>query len=328
MTALAQYSEPFYAECRAFGRIQEAAQEAIAIKCYGYVLLDDEHERKLGYTILDADAEYFEPMEFNGDSGGCHPEDFRGRFLGPQQRRPPVRGIVKELGQWSEGITLDFVRSAERDITKLHQLGIISLDFHFGQIIDGRFCDFSMAITTPHPAMTPELNPSLSEQDVREVADETFRLARSDFCQLDEAVQRHNQWIREWSHEKNPRGQLKFRCIEPARNHHDLRPTESRQALYTFADPRIYDWRLSSIASTTGMENPSRRPSPSNGRSSIVTIDGRWRPPKRWYRDLSAIEAQRVRAYSCHDPRLAWEYRDGLLYPHVTFYRGCRLDEQ
>ena len=317
MTALAQYSEPFYAECRAFGRIQEAGQEAIANKCYGYVLLDDEHECKLHrkFPVSEDDEE---DWNFNGTPDSFRKShDFRGRFLDSRQRRPPVRCLVKELGQNPETLTLRLLKSGERDITKLHPRGIFYLDVHEAQMIDGKLCDFGTAITTPHPLMTPELNPNLSEQELGLMADETFRLARSDFWQLDNMVDR---WKRDSPHAGGP--ELKFRCIKPAPNDHDLRPTKDRQALYTFADPRIYDWRLSSLSSTTGMDNPS------SGRSSIVASNGRWLPPKRWYRDLGAIEEQRVRTYGGYNPRLAWEYRDGLLYPHVTFLNDRRLEGQ
>jgi Kinetochore Sim4 complex subunit FTA2 len=43
MSAFYNYSEPFSAECRAFGRFKESGHEELAIQCFGYVLLDEEH---------------------------------------------------------------------------------------------------------------------------------------------------------------------------------------------------------------------------------------------------------------------------------------------
>ncbi|KAL8351227.1 hypothetical protein RB601_000694 [Gaeumannomyces tritici] len=39
--------EPFNSELRAFGRLQEAGHEDLAIKCHGYLLLDQAHEDKM-----------------------------------------------------------------------------------------------------------------------------------------------------------------------------------------------------------------------------------------------------------------------------------------
>lgn len=42
--AFCPYIEPFYAECRAFGRLHETGHQDLAIECYGYVLLDKQQE--------------------------------------------------------------------------------------------------------------------------------------------------------------------------------------------------------------------------------------------------------------------------------------------
>lgn len=41
MSAFYNYSEPFSAECRAFGRLWDAGWEELAIRCFAYVLLDE-----------------------------------------------------------------------------------------------------------------------------------------------------------------------------------------------------------------------------------------------------------------------------------------------
>lgn len=47
MRTLYPYSDPFNNECRAFGRLREAGCEDLAVKCFGYVLLDEESEQQL-----------------------------------------------------------------------------------------------------------------------------------------------------------------------------------------------------------------------------------------------------------------------------------------
>lgn len=56
------YTDPFYAECRAYGRIKEAAdrgeiREKIATKCHGYIFLDGDAQRWLEGQGIDLGTE-------------------------------------------------------------------------------------------------------------------------------------------------------------------------------------------------------------------------------------------------------------------------------
>lgn len=51
MGAFYNYMDPFNCEYRAFGRLQEADREELALKCFGYLLLDEEHGACYDETI-------------------------------------------------------------------------------------------------------------------------------------------------------------------------------------------------------------------------------------------------------------------------------------
>ncbi|CAK7211959.1 hypothetical protein SCUCBS95973_001300 [Sporothrix curviconia] len=65
---VAAYGDPFYNECRAFGSLQESGHADMAIECFGYVLIDEEHERAM-----------------------------------VSSKPPPLRAIVKALGTANDG---------------------------------------------------------------------------------------------------------------------------------------------------------------------------------------------------------------------------------
>lgn len=309
---MGQYCDPFNAECRAYGRLQEAHQEELAVKCYGYILLDEAHER----AVCDRFSEHV-PLSFNGTPDGTDDWDVRSRFTG---RRAPVRGIVKELGQPVQKLTVSLLRSIERDMIKIQQLGIISLDMHFQQIIDGKLGDFSKALTTPHFAITPQLNPKLSAQEIQMLTYETFRMCLEDFWDIDDMVQAWND-----DNRGHPEAQVKFWCIRPQRHQHDLRQTKSRDALYTFVDPRAYNWRVSFPANTAAINGSPTNGSSSNGMSSISTTTGRWRPPKKWYVDMNVNRIRYLRKNGPCLARISWKCVNGHIYPSSEFL--TQIDE-
>ncbi|KAG5931505.1 hypothetical protein E4U53_001737 [Claviceps sorghi] len=128
-TIAAQYAEPFNCECRAYGRLQETGYEDLAIKSFGYLLLDEEHERILMDQFSHKHLEFDEsdPIFF------------------PENRRPPLRGIVKEFGysdKQRKFRTKD-ARMILGNVYQFHQLGIIRLDLSLPQFINGKLADFT-----------------------------------------------------------------------------------------------------------------------------------------------------------------------------------------
>ncbi|KAJ8131268.1 hypothetical protein O1611_g2357 [Lasiodiplodia mahajangana] len=184
MSAFYNYAEPFSAECRAFGRLQETGHEELAVKCHGYVLLNEEHEQAMMTQFSDLD------LEFNGDIDYPCREDLRSRFVAKGARPPPIRGIVKDFGldfnvDREDKIRAPLIRKILRDVIKIQQLGIINIDVATRQIIDEKLGDFSTAITVPHFLTSPELNPRLTPEMISAMELETFKYALCDYLDFD-----------------------------------------------------------------------------------------------------------------------------------------------
>lgn len=134
--------DPFYAECRAYGRINEIYarrhhgkdprtlknEDLLAVTCYGYILLTAAHERAL--------ASKFGFFDFERD-----PE---------QHGSQPVRAIVKK---YVSPPSLDTkVRSVKRmlsDLKTMHRNGLYPIDIRAENYRSGLLVDFGMALTTP-----------------------------------------------------------------------------------------------------------------------------------------------------------------------------------
>ncbi|KAK0610729.1 hypothetical protein DIS24_g12031 [Lasiodiplodia hormozganensis] len=182
MSAFYNYSEPFNAECRAFGRLRESGHEDLAVQCFGYVLLDEKHEHIIMSQFSDKN------LEFNGNGENPGIDDMRSRFLGRHGKPPPLRGIIKALGKADEPLRKRSARKLYQSIVSLQQLGIINIDVAHRQLIDGKFADFSTAITTPHFITTPELNPRLTPEWISAMEFETFQFSINDFWAFDNMV--------------------------------------------------------------------------------------------------------------------------------------------
>lgn len=242
MTAFYNYSEPFSCECRAFGRLQEAGHEDLAVDCFGYVLLDEDHERALHSQFPD--------KLFNGDPDDPYDDDadeahnMRARFLGRDGRKPPIRGIVKEFCPPTKDADLEPEEAAKmlRNISQLQQLGIISLDVALRQMAGGRYCDFSKAITVPHYITTPELSPHLEPNKLQSMELQTFILSLDDYLAFDQMITEWN-----WDHEET-KGELTVFAFPdghgcPVLRSYELRNESRRERVFTYVDPRRYDWR-------------------------------------------------------------------------------------
>ncbi|KAI1380575.1 kinetochore Sim4 complex subunit FTA2-domain-containing protein [Hypoxylon crocopeplum] len=182
MSAFYNYSEPFSCECRAYGRLQDAGHEGLAIRCFGYLLLDEEHERTMMDQFRDLE------LEFNRNMDDPGLENMRSRFPGKDGRDPPIRGIVKEFGQCDEDLTKRLAKTLLGDIIRLQELAIINMDVAHRQVINGKLSDFSTAITIPHFLTSPELNPNLNSDQISAMEFETFQLSSKDYWSFDEMV--------------------------------------------------------------------------------------------------------------------------------------------
>lgn len=136
-------NDPFFSECRAYGRLKDAQSEHLAARCYGYVLLTAAQEAEL-------------------DDRGCATSwDRRDATRGR-----PIRGIVKEYIPDGGGppFTFDMLPRMKRDVRDLNALGIINWDIREDNYRCGRLVDFSQARTSPH--MELDLHSALVPRNV------------------------------------------------------------------------------------------------------------------------------------------------------------------
>ena len=126
--------DPFYNECRAYGRlIEKGMYGKVAAHCYGYVTIPAEREREL---LERFDAE---------DWGRSEQEEAL-----PVHKRPPLRAIVKELIQKDMVLTGKLVKKILTDLKKMHRVGVYPMDVREPNYKGGLLVDMSVAMTEPH----------------------------------------------------------------------------------------------------------------------------------------------------------------------------------
>ncbi|KAL9563458.1 hypothetical protein ACKAV7_012538 [Fusarium commune] len=300
LSAFYPYSEPFSCECRAFGRLQEAGHEELAVKCFGCVLLDDAHENAMRNKFAHLHAQkpsstYDGYHDDNEDEYYNDPNlrDMRSRFRCSDGSLPPLRGIVKEFGE-SKDLDHKGAKRLLRDIKYVQQLGITDLDLAYRQIIKGKLFDFSTSITIPHFASNPEWNPHLTQRWKSKIEFELFATCYKDFRDSDIT-------IHEWNEDHKDK-QVNVRALPegypPERRR--LRNSSARQHLYTHVDPRNY-----------------RRYIPyTNRQGRIVRREGALgRKPSLWYIECSAAAVRRLKESREIDAGLHWQYQNGHIAP-------------
>lgn len=332
MSALYDYQEPFSAECRAFGRLQETGYEELAVPCFGYALLDEEHERAM---MAQCDLNYW---SFNGDIdfAGCVDEeaDQRRRFLGKDGRPPPLRCIVKAFGevipQDDEGrFQQTTARRLLQDLIKLQKLGIMQIDVGTRQLVDGKYGDFSTAITMPHFITSPELNPNLTPAMIDQMQKQTFEHCVNDYLDFDAMVDAWNHEFGEVKGHMSVEAYPGGRGIGRSMPHHlrSERGKGSEKPLYTFVDPRRYGWNTSPAGKQSGpsKEKGSGRVSkkvkhPARQRkdlqSRLQKLSAR---PDIWRWDSEEKDAEWADdtwwAMTTIGHYIQWSYKDGYIYP-------------
>jgi hypothetical protein len=135
------YTDPFYAECRAYGKIQEGftsrrVLQHTAVKCYGYLLLrldySDELWLRNAGTSLDTQLL----------------DDELRQALGGDTR---VRAIVKHLEANPKKLDARNIRRALRSVYLLNDtLKIYNMDIKADNFIGYRLVDFGSSWTEPH----------------------------------------------------------------------------------------------------------------------------------------------------------------------------------
>lgn len=331
MSAVYNYMEPFSAECRAFGRLHESDHQELAVKCFGYVLLDEEHERAM---MAQCNLNYW---SFNGDidfAGAVDEDmDMRRRFLGKSGRPPPIRCIVKAFGpvikfDEEQRFQERTARQLLRDIVKLQKLGIMQIDVAVRQLVDGRFSDFSTAVTMPHFMTSPELNPNLTPPMIEQLNQSTFASCVNDYLDFDSMV---HEWNEDYGEDK---GHMSIQAYPGGRGilqslRYNLRPRGkgTKKPLYTFVNPRDYGWSnaLAEQGPQVTRRRLSARISKSTKRQTLQGKASKSQPkkltarPRLWHYDYQKEDehwAGSVRASVITIGHyIEWSYRDGHIIP-------------
>lgn len=137
LTEIAHYFDPFYAECRAYGRLKGciakgSLQPDLVVPCHGYILLGKRDRKTLESRGVDFDLT-------NPHYQKTSTEGMR------------VRGIVKELVNASEsGVNQRSLRKILSDIITLNKAGVYNRDIWTCNFREGKFVDFGMSWTEPH----------------------------------------------------------------------------------------------------------------------------------------------------------------------------------
>lgn len=182
---LYHHSDPFYAECRAYGRLRETGQEDLSIRCHGYILLSVQQLEAVRAQFNDFEWHIYDRLFTDEEAMAFPRELILSRFwqAGGQQL-PPVRCLVKEL---VEDTNLEpNIDLLCQSVGKFHQLGIVALDIHSEQLyVEHRIADLSYTKTTPHFLLTPEAFPApLNPDQVETLEQWLFCTAYQDYQRL------------------------------------------------------------------------------------------------------------------------------------------------
>lgn len=132
------HMDPFYAECRAYGRIKQGRVPGtrkltrdVAVSCHGFLFLKDRDKELLKQRGIDLEEQYLDVQAGQIDQ---------------------ARAIVKELipPAIGHGITSKNVRYVLSDIRCLKMLKIYNGDVRLENFMGRKLVDFGYAITEPH----------------------------------------------------------------------------------------------------------------------------------------------------------------------------------
>ncbi|KAL8672572.1 MAG: hypothetical protein Q9168_002977 [Polycauliona sp. 1 TL-2023] len=143
------YFDPFYNECRAYGKlVDKGLNGAVAVACHGYLMLSAEYESELDH--------HFGPIDWNRPSE---------EYEKPVSQRAPLKTIVKDLVLEDTIWKPRAARRILRDLKKIRKLGIYVMDIKPDNYKGGLLVDFSIAITEPHFIL--EVKPDFQVQGYR-----------------------------------------------------------------------------------------------------------------------------------------------------------------
>ncbi|KAF4953241.1 hypothetical protein FSARC_12445 [Fusarium sarcochroum] len=145
------YTDPFYAECRAYGRINETVGRSrkhpistVAVPCHGFVFLGSQDQRALvarGIDLRPRDDIDHTPIDMDMDyqtsaTGGSY-----------------ARAIVKDVWSSDSGINTANLGKVLSGIVCMNAIGIYNTDIRLDNFCAGRIVSFSLSWTKPHKTM-------------------------------------------------------------------------------------------------------------------------------------------------------------------------------
>lgn len=140
LTKIGQYLDPFYAECRAYGRLKESMdQEKLKYKstvaCHGYILL--EHKDIQGLSKKNKNID----LTIRNHS-----------YQSTTIEKYKPRAIVKDwVATPTSGLDPQRVEKIQRGIVELNNIAnIYNTDIHEGNFCDGLLVDFGSSWTMPN----------------------------------------------------------------------------------------------------------------------------------------------------------------------------------
>jgi len=149
-----EQTDPFYAECRAYGRIaSKPRKDPIAVACHGFI-------------SIPARQESFFAKKFSITDWNRSEED----LALPPTKREPFRALVKDLVEGTAEPTKELIRSMRRHLKALNSLRIWVMDVRWDNYKGGRLVDFSLAWTEPHFEFLREVN-TAKEMDMNKGID-------------------------------------------------------------------------------------------------------------------------------------------------------------
>ena len=130
------HMDPFYNECRAYGRLlQKNMNGKVAARCYGYLTLPVAREKELAQRFAVDEDEWQRPERDNAL---------------PAHKRAPLRAIVKQLIREDKPLTRTLVVKMLRDLRKMRSVGIYPMDIRKRNYKGGLLVDMSIAMVKPH----------------------------------------------------------------------------------------------------------------------------------------------------------------------------------
>ena len=128
------HCDPFYAECRAYGRIGEKKRtRTLAIPCYGFLHVPAEEEDRL--------YELFQVEDWNRPST---------QYAQRPTDRPPFRALVKQLVEEDPPLNWRRLKTMRTELFDLKNIGVHPMDVSMRNYKGGHLVDFGIAWTTPY----------------------------------------------------------------------------------------------------------------------------------------------------------------------------------